>query len=246
LDAPALATLAAPAHSIARDADLYVDELYADAPEHGAALLTAQASRYFCDLNRSESDVDELAAVGGGARNAPHGVVWRMTTDKSPALSGPLPRSELERRLDAVYRPYHAALRRLLEQRVERFGYAILLCAHSMPSVGRSGHHDPDRVRADVVPGSRGGTTAAAPVVHAPELVARERGWSVAHDDPYRGGFTTEHYGQPSRGVHAVQVELARRLYMDELTLLKKASDFSAVRKFCRTLVARLSSLTVG
>jgi N-formylglutamate amidohydrolase len=115
-----------------------------------------------------------------------------------------------------------------------------------MPSRGRAGHTDPGRDRADVVPGSRGRTSAAARVIELPEIVAREFGWSVAHDEPYRGGFSTGYYGRPDQQVHAVQVELARRLYMDELTLDKKASDFERVREFCSTLVARMGQLALA
>lgn len=246
VDPPSLATLVAPARSLGRDADLYVDELYADAPAEGATLLRAHLSRYVCDLNRGEGDVDALTVEGGGARSAPHGLVWRTTTENVPAIPGPLPRRELERRLDEIYRPYHSTLRRLLERKLEQFGLAVLLCGHSMPSRGRAGHSDPGRERADVVPGSRGRTSAAHAVIEMPELVAKELGWTVSHDDPYRGGFSTGHYGRPQHNVHAVQVELARRLYMDELSLAKKLNDFKKTREFCRTLVARMGRLALA
>jgi N-formylglutamate amidohydrolase len=245
LDPETLATLAAPARAIGQDADLYVDELYAGATSLGATVLVAHASRYVCDLNRAETDVDALAVQGAGSRSAPHGLVWRATTENQPALLAPLTPAELERRLRAVYRPYHATLAALLEKKKERFGHALLLCAHSMPSLGRVGHSDAGRERADVVPGSRGRTTAGAAVIDAPELLAREHGWTVSHDDPYRGGYSTGHYGKPQTRVHAVQVELARRLYMDERTLTKKPRDFEKVRSFCDALVARLGSLGV-
>ncbi len=246
VDPEALSTLAAPARALARDADLYVDELYADAPLEGASLLVAHVSRYVCDLNRAENDVDALAVEGGKLANAPHGLVWRTTTDATPALDGPLPRAELERRLEHIYRPYHATLTALLERKRQRFGFAVLLCGHSMPSRGRAGHSDPGRNRADVVPGSRGRTSAALPVIDAPERVALELGWSVAHDDPYRGGFSTAHYGRPTRDTHAIQVELSRRLYMDERNLSRKSNDFNATRRYCRTLVAALGQLKLA
>jgi N-formylglutamate amidohydrolase len=243
VDPLSLSTLVAPARSLGRDADLYVDELYADAPSLGATLLSARISRYVCDLNRGEGDVDALTVEGGMARPTPHGLVWRTTTESAPAIAGPLPRRELERRLSEIYRPYHATLRRLLDQKLQRFGIVVLLCGHSMPSRGRAGHTDPGRERADVVPGSRGRTSALPEVIELPATIAREIGWSVAHDDPYKGGFSTGHYGRPTDGVHAVQVELARRLYMDELSLHKKPNEFERTRDFCRTLVARMGRL---
>jgi N-formylglutamate amidohydrolase len=245
VDPASLATLAAPGRSIGRDADLFVDELYAEAPALGATLLVAHVSRYVCDLNRAEADVDTLAVEGGGPRAAPHGIIWRSTTDEQPALYAPLPRPEFDRRMSAIYRPYHQTLARILEQKHARFGHAILLCAHSMPSSGRAGHSDPGHERADVVPGSRGGTTASLAIIRAPELVAREYGWSVTHDEPYRGGYSTSHYGRPEQGVHAIQVELARRLYMDEEALAKNPNDFAKTQRFCAALVARLATISV-
>lgn len=246
VDPESLATLAAPARSIGLDADLYVDELYANAPALGATLLVAHASRYVCDLNRAESDVDGLAVEGGTARSAPHGLVWRSTTESQPSLTGPLPRHELERRLELVYRPYHRTLAGLLQRKREMFGFAVILCAHSMPSLGRIGHVDAGRERADVVPGSRGRTSAASVVIDTPDVLARESGLRVAHDDPYRGGYSTAHYGRPDAGYHAIQVELSRRLYMDERTLTKKDNGFSRMKSFCDALVARLGALRLG
>ncbi|MGC4094689.1 MAG: N-formylglutamate amidohydrolase [Polyangiaceae bacterium] len=99
------------------------------------------------------------------------------------------------------------------------------------------------RERADVVPGSRGRTSAAAIVIDTVDRLAREAGFSVAHDQPYRGGFSTGHYGRPEHAVHAVQVELNRKLYMNELSLEKKPREFEALRAFCRRLTRELASL---
>jgi N-formylglutamate amidohydrolase len=242
VDAVSAATLVAPVRSLGVDADLYVDALYADAPDEGATLLAAELSRYVCDLNRAEGDVDPLAAAGGTAQRAPHGLIWRDTTEGQRALSTPLTRQELQRRLDEYYHPYHATLQQLLRRKREKFGYVILLAGHSMPSRGRKGHSDTGRDRADVVPGSRSRTTAAAAVIDTPDRLAAARGWSVAHDDPYRGGFTTYNYGRPDLGQHAVQVELSRRLYMDEATL-EKSSGFIETRAYCRQVVRALGEV---
>ena len=243
VDATALSTLLAPANALGRDADLYVDELFSDAPNEGAALIVARVSRYVVDLNRAENDFDALAVENGTARVSPHGLIWRTTTEGRSALLGPLARNEVERRLDTYYRPYHAALRRLLDARVATFGYAILLCAHSMPSRGRDGHQDLGRERADIVPGTRGRTTAAAPVIDTVERIAREGGFTVAHDQPYRGGFSTGHYGRPEQGVHAIQVELNRKLYMNELSLEKKSREFEMLSAFCKRLTRELAAV---
>src|SRR5204863_9926181 len=102
VDAASLASLAAPARAIGQDADLFVDELYAGAADLGATVLAALVSRYVCDLNRAESDIDGLAVQGAPARSAPHGLIWRSTTENLPALTAPLDAKELTRRLDLV------------------------------------------------------------------------------------------------------------------------------------------------
>jgi N-formylglutamate deformylase len=227
VDAEALSTLVAPALAIGRDADLYVDELYADAPDAGATLLAATMSRYVCDLNRSEQDVDRDTVQGATGRASPHGLIWRSTTDNRAAIARPLPKSELDRRLHAYYRPYHDKLDELVRDRLARHGFVILLSGHSMPSRGRDGHR----------------TTAAPAVIEATERTAERFHLGLAHDDPYRGGHTTVRYGRPAAGIHAIQIELNRKLYLDEQTLAKKPNEFRLIRNFCRALVEELAVL---
>ncbi|GAC1544390.1 MAG: N-formylglutamate amidohydrolase [Polyangiales bacterium] len=240
VDGPTLSRLAAPARAIGRDADLYVDELYADAPARGATLITSHVSRYVCDLNRSELDVDADSVEGAPPHaRATRGIIWRLTSEGARVLDAPLPRAELERRLETYYRPYHRAVAEVLARKRARFGFAVLVAAHSMPSVGRAGHGDAQAVRADVVPGTRGRTSAAAAFIEHVDAHARAGGLTVAHDDPYQGGYTTQHYGRPDRNVHVVQVELARRLYMDEPTLTKHGG-FERMRAWCGELAESL------
>jgi N-formylglutamate amidohydrolase len=254
-----LAPLAAPARALGRDADLYVDCLYEDAPAEGATMIVARTSRYVVDLNRSEDDLD-AEVVEGGTREGRfnHGLVWRTTSDGDPALARKLTRAEIDERLATVYRPYHGAVRAALDRKRERFGVAVLVAAHSMPSVarpsasGRAASARPQpgaqaaHTRADVVPGSRGRTTADARVIDAVEAHARAHGMSVRHDDPYAGGFSTQHYGRPHERMHAVQVEIARRLYLDEATLRPLPDRFDVMRAWCRALVAKLGDVAKG
>lgn len=241
-----LAPLVAPVRAIGRDADLYVDELYAGAVLEGATVLAARTSRYVIDLNRGEDDWDDSAVemrVGSAPPRTPgsmpRGLVWRLTTDGEPALARPLQRSELEARIAAIHRPYHTTLRTLIERKKSQFGFALVLAAHSMPSTSRGGGRVESR--ADVVPGTQGRTSAAGAFIDAVEHHANAAGLSVRHDDPYRGGFTTKHYGRPRDAVHTVQVELARRLYMNEATL-ERGPRFEAMQTFCRLLVRALSA----
>jgi N-formylglutamate amidohydrolase len=242
LDAESANWTIAPARSIARDADLYVDELFEGATDHGATLLCARVSRYVVDLNRSEHDFDGSAVVGGGSNDRPRGVIWRLSSDGLPVLRDAVPMAEHERRMSTFYRPYHQALRDLIDRKRAQFGFAVVLCAHSMPSPRRRGRAMPQRI-ADIVPGTRGRTSAADMWIDAVENIASENGWRVEHDVPYRGGFTTGHYGHPARGVHVVQVEIARRLYMDEDSLARNAEGFAQVTSFANDLVTRTADM---
>jgi N-formylglutamate amidohydrolase len=243
IDAQSMAYTIAPIRAIGRDADLFVDRLFVDAPSLGAASVVANVSRFVVDLNRGPDDYDGLAVEGGAANNLPRGLIWRTTTEGDPVLAQRLSRAELGRRLARYYEPYHAEVRRLLDERRRRFGFAILLCAHSMPSQGRRGHTDVGVGRADIVPGTRGRTSARPEVIDLVDAEVRAAAFSVKHDDPYRGGFSTLHYGRPSENVHAIQIEIARKLYMDEDALSISEPGFSRVRDLARTLVERLGAL---
>lgn len=238
IDSEAASYVTAPARCLARDADLYVDELFAEAPSLGATYLYARLSRYIVDLNRAGDDIDGAAVSGAPARDRPRGVIWRLTSDGLPVLREPLPRAEYERRIRAFHEPYHRCLKQTLERKRDRFGFAVLLCAHSMPSPRPRGRGITPRL-ADIVPGSRGRTSADALWIDLVEQVGSARGWRVQHDVPYRGGHSTAHYGRPEEGIHAVQVEIARRLYMDEEHLGRLDEGFSTVRAFARELVER-------
>jgi N-formylglutamate deformylase len=241
-------SLAVGERDLLRDADLFVDQLFRTAPAHGAVLLCAEDSRYVVDLNRFEHDVATAAVPGLPSARAhlPRGVIWHETTEGHPALRRPLTPAEFESRLERYYRPYHLALATEVDALRARFGYVILLSGHSMPSVGRLGHRDAGTRRADVVPGTHGRTTAAAAVIDAVDSHFRAAGLSVRHDDPYRGGATTVRWGRVPDGIHAIQLELNRALYMDETTNRRKGEAFRWVGSLCDALVARLAEVDLG
>lgn len=228
-----------PADTLLRDSDLYVDRLWADAPEHGATLLVATTSRYVVDLNRAEDDVDRDTVADHPAPRPTQarGVVWRTSTDGRPALKRPLTHRDLEARLEAYHRPYHRALAAEVARKRERFGSAVLLAAHSMPSA-RGSH----LARADVVPGTRGGTSASHSLIAVVEKHFRDAGLSVRHDDPYKGGYTTAHYGRPLRDIHAIQIELNRALYANEATSEPDEKAIDELRRVLAALVTKLGA----
>lgn len=241
LDALSLAAFAAEAACIARDADLYVDRLVEGCEARGATVLVSHVSRYVVDLNRAEGDHDGQAVQGSRGHSNPHGVVWHRTTDGQRCLEAPLSELELRRRLDAYHRPYHAALRELLDETKARFGTVVLVCAHSMPSEGRGLDGDTSR-RADVVPGTRERTSAHGALIDEADRTIRRLGFSVAHDDPYKGGFSTSHYGRPREGVSAIQIEIARRLYMSERTFVASEPGVARVQGLFGELVEVLGA----
>ncbi len=229
-----------------RDSDIYVDRLYARAPAFGATLLVSRVSRYVVDLNRSAEDVDSAAVPRHPkARHvAARGVIWRARTDGTPLLKTPLTVEQFSRRIARYYTPYHDTLRKTAEQIRAQYGHVMVLAAHSMPSTGRTTFGGPSVVRADIVPGTRGRTTADGRIIDLIETHFRGAGLSVKHDAPYRGGWTTGHYGAPKQGRHVVQIEINRALYVDEASSEIKQPEFSALQTVLDQLVAKLGEMT--
>ncbi|MFO0665741.1 MAG: N-formylglutamate amidohydrolase [Polyangiaceae bacterium] len=244
-----LARMVAPARCVVRDADLWVDEIYGSVPTVGATLLAAHYSRYVVDLNRADDAIDSESVEGADDKlQAPRGVIWRLSSDRDRVLTSPLPRVEFEARLRTYYAPYHLALHDLIREVRKRFGYAIVLAAHSMPSVNgpRTGvvsDVGSVRARADFVPGTRGRTSASGRLIDWLDAFLKRRNYDVRHDVPYAGGFTTQHYGRPADGVHVIQLEMARRLYMDEQACTRRPVAFETLQNTCRDLVAEIATV---
>ena len=233
------AELLVPASDALRDADPFVDRLVEGATAAGASRLVAQLSRYVVDLNRAGDDVGR-DVVGDHPAPRPtqaRGVVWATTTDGRALWRNPLTHQRLEDRLARYYDPYHARLAGLIEGLRARHGRVILLCVHSMPSTARGAR------RADVVPGTRGRTTAASRVIDAVDAHFAAHHLSVRHDDPYRGGHTTGVWGRPQDGIHAVQIEVSRALYLDERTLVPSERGVAEIAGVLDRLVERLAEL---
>ena len=238
--------LACDRQTLLRDADLFVDRLVASAPDLGATSLVATVSRYVLDVNRGLHEVDLSACpnwdrVGEAAR--PRGLIWRQSTEGHRVLERPLTRSELQSRVDRIHRPYHEALRRLLDERRNQFGYAVLLDAHSMPSVGRTGHRDDGLKRADVVPGDNHGESCDPRLTQLVVDHFQDVGLRVKLNEPYSGGYITRFYGQPKAGFHAIQIELNRSLYMDEPSVTWDETKGEALGAVIHALVRKLLGL---
>lgn len=229
--------------AILRDSDLYVDRLFQHAPEHGATLITSGISRYVVDLNRAPDDVDRQTVRDHPAPRPTQsrGVVWRSTTEGLPALREPITHAELERRLARYHAPYHAALQAEIDRKKARFGHVVVVAGHSMPSSGKGGQGP----RADIVPGTRGRTTAAESVIDLVDRHFTAAGLSVKHDDPYRGGWSTQRYGHPERAVHAIQIEINRALYADESNGEPNVAGVARVEILLMSLLDALGTLVL-
>ena len=224
-----------------RSEDAFVDELFACAPALGAGLLSAHFPRAYVDVNRAESELDPTMfdgpiAAHRGARSARVaaglGVIPRIVREGMEIYRARLPAREVPFRLDAFYRPYHQTLANHLDKMRACFGTAILIDCHSMPPLTR-GH--------DIVLGDCHGAAAAPALTDYIQCALIDLGFAVGRNTPYAGGYTTSLYGQPTSGVHAVQIEINRALYLDEKRM-EKTPGFDvcaqAVRRFVAGLVA--------
>lgn len=236
--------------TLRRSEDCFVDELFGDAPAAGAPLLKALFPRAYCDPNREAYELDptmfadELPdyvntrspRVAGGL-----GTIARVVSVGHEIHSRKLTFAEALARIDTCWRPYHEALSALLADTLHRFGYAVLLDCHSMPSIGGWGDRDRGRQRPDVVLGNRHGTSCAEAVIDTAHRTLQAAGLRVVRNVPYAGGFNTQHYGRPGQGVHALQVEINRALYMDEQRYTRSAG-FPAIQAAMRDLVVALGA----
>jgi len=231
--------------------DCYVDELFGEAPAMGAPLLRSHYPRAYLDVNREAYELDPEMFDGPlpafvnttSARVAAGlGTIAKIVASRREIYRAKLPFSEAERRINSVYKPYHSALRHLVSRAWERFGCCILVDCHSMPSTGLPIEGDGRGI--DIVLGDRGGMSCASVVTDTIETVLTAQGYRVTRNNPYAGGFTTQHYGDPSNGVHAIQIEINRALYMDELTLQRRGA-FKRLKNDLQIMMAHISSLAV-
>ena len=216
------------AMALRRSEDAFVDELFAPVVELGAPLMTAHFPRALLDLNREPYELDprmfdgrippfantRSMRVAGGL-----GTIPRIVADGQEIYRGRIPIEEALHRVETLYKPYHRTLRYLIQRTARTFGHAVLIDCHSMPSSSVSRE---DGARADIVLGDRYGTSCTALLTDLLEATLRGRGFKVVRNKPYAGGFITEHYGEPSLGRHALQVEINRGIYMDERSLSRK------------------------
>ncbi|MGH7042245.1 MAG: N-formylglutamate amidohydrolase [Acetobacteraceae bacterium] len=230
-----------------RSEDSFVDRLFAEAPAYGAPLLAACFPRAFCDANREAWELDPAMfedrlpgfvnttspRVGAGLGTIPRVVASGEVIHRTRLLF-----AEAERRVHGCWQPYHAILAALIGATRALFGVCLLVDCHSMPSPIGSGATS---AGPDMVLGDAHGTTCAPAVTRFVEQVLRDLGYVVRRNDPYAGGYVTRHYGLPREGVHVLQLEVARGLYMDEARI-ETLPRFDLLREDLTRLIERLTA----
>jgi N-formylglutamate deformylase len=203
--------------------DRFIEQLFHDAPRHGAALIAAGFARTYIDPNRDLADLDTALLDGpwpGPVAPSQHtergvGLIFALIADGAPIYDRLLSVAEVQRRIDLYWRPYHEALQAALDGAHARDGAVWHINCHSMQSVGSDLSPDPGRVRPDFVLGDLDGRSCAAGFTGLVASLFEGMGYSVAINDPYKGAELVERHGRPGEGRHSLQIEINRRLYMN-------------------------------
>jgi len=208
-----------------RSEDAFMDEIFGAAPDYGAPLLCARFPRAYVDVNREAFELDpgmfedplpDYVNTASPRIAAGLGTIARVVTDGEDIYHGPIRFEEALRRIEAHYEPYHRALAGLVEATNKRFGGCLLVDCHSMPSGVSPAPEGGGQRQVDVVLGDCYGTACAPAITDTAQRTLEAMDFIVTRNKPYAGGFTTRHYGRPKNGIHVLQVEINRALYMDE------------------------------
>ncbi len=244
-----LAQAAVPLAALRRAEDAYVDELFRAAPLLGLPLLAARFPRSYVDANREPYELDPGMFEGPLPRPLNHrttrvaaglGMIPRVAASGEAIYRGRVPSDEIEHRLETCWRPYHVALSMAVEQTYGMFGGALLVDAHSMPSSASGiGLRDREQ-RVDIVLGDNHGEACAPHLMECVDRFLSGRGLRVLRNQPYAGGFTTQRYGRPALGRHALQIEINRSLYMDEARH-EKLATFGVMERTMTGLIEEIA-----
>ena len=238
-----------PRLTLRRAEDTHVEALYAAAPEHGAVLIAAEFPRSYIDANRSLLDIDAalLDSAWPGPINASRktekgiGLVWRLLDTGEPIYTRKLTVAEVQTRIANCYAPYHKAVRDAINAAHKHYGAVWHINCHSMPATSSViSDEGPGVPRADFVLGDRDGTTCAPEFTTFVALTLREMGYEVRVNDPYKGVELVRAYSDPTVHKHSLQIEVNRKLYMDEITREPNA-NFAELQVDITALVKAIS-----
>jgi len=232
--------------------DKYVDDLFADAQEHGGCLLTALFPRAYIDVNRAASDIDpalfegdwqydeELPIAPSNRSDAGIGLIRRLIKAQTHVYNNLLSQKEIKSRIETYYTPYHDTLKKIVDGAHQQFGSVWHINCHSMPSAGKrlnaGGRSNPFSTP-DFVLGDRDGTSCDLDFTHSLRDFLKSKGYKVAINTPYKGVELVERYSAPTMGRHSIQIEICKSLYMDEETF-EKNKNYAALKADINALIA--------
>jgi N-formylglutamate deformylase len=239
--------------TLRRAEDTHVEKLYSFAPALGVGWIEAHFPRSYLDANRNVTEIDTTMLADAwphdlGVQDAAvlsklrlgKGLIWRVTDDGVPLYGRDLSVAEVEQRIANCWQPYHAAVQQAIDAAHARHGYSIHINCHSMPAVSSSHATDfPGLVHADFVIGNRDNATSSEDLVLYIQKQLMQHGYSVAINHPYKGVELVRRYGKPQEHRHSVQLEINRKLYMDEGSL-DIHSGFGMLQGHLQSLVQQL------
>jgi len=239
--------------TLRRAEDTHVEKIYAFAPAMGVAWIEAHFPRSYLDVNRDVTELD-IALLDGdwpgplatdervlSKVRLGKGLVWKFTDEGLPIYDRRLSVAEVQSRIDRCWKPYHAAVASAIDAAHARHGYSIHLNCHSMPAVASSHATEfPGLAHADFVVGDRDGSTAAPALSQLVCEHLRAAGFSVDYNHPYKGVELVRRHGDPARHRHSIQVEINRKLYMDERTLEIDTAGMARLQQALKALTERL------
>lgn len=239
--------------TLRRAEDTHVEKLYAFASDMGAAWIEAHFPRSYLDANRDMTEVDTTMLDGPWTEPVStdprvlskvrlgKGLIWKLTDEGLPIYDRPLTVAEVRQRIDQCWRPYHAAVAQAIDEAHARHGYSIHINCHSMPAIAGSHATDfPGLAHADFVIGDRDGSTADPALSHKLCEHLRACGYSVDYNHPYKGVELVRRHGNPAANRHSIQVEINRKLYMDEATLALDEAGAARLQADLRAMVEML------
>jgi N-formylglutamate amidohydrolase len=235
--------------NLRRSEDAFIDEAFISAPEFGAPLLRAHFPRAYIDANRRPWELDpamfsetlpDYVTTRSPRIAAGLGTVPKIVASGEPIYRDKLDFDDARHRMENHYLPYHQTLEGLILETLETFGGCLLVDCHSMPSA----ENMKGPKLADVIIGDCHGKSCSRDVIDLAISSFREFGYSVALNKPYAGGYTTRHYGRPANGIHALQIEISRGLYMDEKHI-ERGPGLSELVRHMRRLIHRLTAIDI-
>lgn len=228
--------------------DALVDQLFESAPDQGAPLIVGLMPRAYLDLNRAPDELDPALIEGVRSSSvnqrvlAGLGVVPRVVAEGAPIYNGKISLAEARGRIAECHKPFHDMLNGLLTTARARFGNALLIDCHSMPSEALRAAPKVSGATPDIVLGDRFGSAASRRYISEVQAAFEKAGFTVARNAPFAGGYITQRYGKPAHGFHAIQVEIDRGIYLDQKRI-EPSAEFDQIQSLISQVIGNIIGL---